>query len=76
MSPATQRAVVTVRTLPIRLLPGAGEALDSYLELLAQRSGAAWADMLDAVGLAPYHKELEEAEKLAKAADELFGELQ
>jgi TniQ protein len=51
MSPATQRAIVTARTLPIRLLPGAGEALDSYLELLAHRSGTAWADMLDAVGL-------------------------
>jgi hypothetical protein len=51
VSPGPERDVVTVRTLPIRLLPGAGEALDSYLELLAQRSGAAWADMLDAVGL-------------------------
>ena len=40
-----------VRTLPIRLVPGVGEGLDSYLERLAQRSGAAWADMLDAVGL-------------------------
>jgi hypothetical protein len=46
-----QRDVVTVRTLPIRLVPGVGEGLDSYLEVLAQRSGAAWADMLDAVGL-------------------------
>ncbi|MGO8965382.1 TniQ family protein [Mycobacterium sp.] len=42
---------MTVRTLPIQLLPGVGEGLDSYLELLAQRAGAAWADMLDAVGL-------------------------
>jgi hypothetical protein len=46
-----QRDVVTVRTLPIRLVPGVGEGLDSYLEVLAQRSGAAWADVLDAVGL-------------------------
>jgi hypothetical protein len=51
MSQAIQRGVVRVRTLPIRLLPGVGEGLDSYLELLAQRCGAAWADMLDAVGL-------------------------
>jgi len=51
MSTDIGRAVVPVRTLPIRLSPGVGEGLDSYLELLAQRSGAAWADMLDAVGL-------------------------
>jgi hypothetical protein len=51
MSTDIGRAVVPVRTLPIRLLPGVGEGLDSYLELLAQRCGAAWADMLDAVGL-------------------------
>ena len=49
--PATQSAVVTDRTLPIRLLPRVGESLDSYLELLAERSGATWADMLNAVGL-------------------------
>ena len=51
MSTGRGRALVPVRTLPIRLVPGVGEALDSYLERLAQRSGAAWADMLDAVGL-------------------------
>jgi hypothetical protein len=33
-------------------------------------------DLLEAVGLAPYHEELREVEKLAKAADELFGEAQ
>ena len=51
MSTGLGRAVVPVRTLPIRLVPGVGEGLDSYLERLAQRSGAAWADILDAVGL-------------------------
>ena len=34
------------------------------------------ADLLKAVGLAPYHQELDEVERLAKAADEIFGELQ
>ncbi|WP_372480977.1 TniQ family protein, partial [Mycobacterium intracellulare] len=44
--------VVSARTLPIRLAPTAGEALDSYLEMLASRSHTAWSDMLDAAGLA------------------------
>ncbi|WP_172827677.1 TniQ family protein [Mycobacterium colombiense] len=43
---------MSARTLPIRLAPIAGEALDSYLEMLASRSHTAWSDMLDAVGLA------------------------
>lgn len=40
-----------VRTLPFRLSPRDGEALDSYLEALAHRSHAPWAGILDAVGL-------------------------
>ena len=51
MSTGLGQAVVPVRTLPIRVVPGVGEGLDSYLERLAHRSGAAWADILDAVGL-------------------------
>jgi TniQ len=43
---------VTARTLPIRLAPVRGEALDSYLEALACCSGASWGDIVDAVGLA------------------------
>ncbi|MCA2311678.1 TniQ family protein [Mycobacterium intracellulare subsp. chimaera] len=43
---------MSARTLPIRLAPTAGEALDSYLEMLASRSHTAWSDMLDAAGLA------------------------
>jgi hypothetical protein len=39
------------RTLPIRVAPAEGEALDSYLEALAHRSGAAWGDLIVAVGL-------------------------
>ena len=41
----------TLRTLPIRVSPRTGEALDSYLEALAERSGTPWGDFLDAVGL-------------------------
>jgi AraC-like DNA-binding protein len=42
-----------VRTLPIRLAPADGEALDSWLEALAHRSGATWGDIVMAVGLPP-----------------------
>lgn len=45
--------MMSVRTLPIRLTPVEGEALDSWLEALAHRSDAAWADILAAVGLLP-----------------------
>ena len=41
----------TLRTLPIRVSPRTGEALDSYLEALAERSGTPWGDFLDAVGV-------------------------
>lgn len=40
-----------VRTLPIRVAPVRGEALDSWLEALAARSQATWGDLLEAVGL-------------------------
>jgi hypothetical protein len=42
-----------VRTLPIRLAPVAGEALDSWLEALAHRSAVTWGDIGAAVGLPP-----------------------
>jgi TniQ len=42
---------MTLRTVPIRLAPVEGEGLDSYLEALACRSGTAWGDVIDAVGL-------------------------
>jgi len=47
--------MTTVRTLPIRVPPVAGEALDSWLEALAHRSATAFGDLLAAVGLNPYH---------------------
>ena len=43
--------VTTCRSLPIRLPPVDGEALDSYLEALAYRSHTTWGDLLRAVGL-------------------------
>jgi hypothetical protein len=46
-SPPSQR----VRTLPIRVAPVPGEAMDSWLEALAARSHATWGDLLRAVGL-------------------------
>lgn len=46
-SPPSQR----VRTLPIRVAPVPGEAMDSWLEALAARSHSSWGDLLRAVGL-------------------------
>lgn len=40
-----------IRTLPIRLAPNEGEALDSWLEALAHRCDVRWRDILAAVGL-------------------------
>jgi hypothetical protein len=48
-SDATPRRAV--RTLPIRIAPRDGEALDSYLEAVAERSGTPWGDFLNAVGV-------------------------
>jgi hypothetical protein len=47
--------VLPARTLPIRCPPGIGEALDSYLQALAERFQTAWGDVLDAVGLGAQH---------------------
>lgn len=43
----------TVRTLPIRVPPIDGEALDSWLETFAHRTHTAFGDLLCAVGLSP-----------------------
>lgn len=40
-----------VRTLPLRVQPVAGEALDSWLEALAARMQCSWGDLLAAVDL-------------------------
>ncbi len=42
---------MSTRTLPIRVEPLPGEAIDSWLEALAARHHASWQDMLDALGL-------------------------
>jgi len=42
---------VNTRTLPIRVPPLPGEAIDSWLEALAARHHASWQDVLDAAGL-------------------------
>lgn len=41
----------TVRTLPIRIVPIAGEAIDSWLEAIAHRTDTMYSDLLAAVGL-------------------------
>ena len=41
----------TVRTLPIRVPPLSGEAIDSWLEAIAHRTQTAWDDLLAAVAL-------------------------
>lgn len=43
--------MTSVRTMPIRVSPIPGEAIDSWLEVLAHRTHTAWADLLSAVGL-------------------------
>jgi hypothetical protein len=43
--------VAWTRTLPIRLEPADGEALDSWLEALAHRTASGFADLLVALGL-------------------------
>ena len=45
----------TVRTLPIRIVPIEGEAVDSWLEAIAHRTHTAFGDLLTAVGLSPYN---------------------
>ena len=40
-----------LRSLPLRVAPLPGEALDSWLEALAFRMGAPWGDLCEAVGL-------------------------
>ncbi|MBU8826956.1 TniQ family protein [Mycolicibacterium goodii] len=51
MNPVASTPSRRIRTLPVRLAPIPGEALDSWLEALAARSPAAWGDLLDTVGL-------------------------
>jgi hypothetical protein len=46
---------IAVRTLPIRVAPIDGEALDSWFEAIAHRTHAGFADLLSAVGLSPYN---------------------
>lgn len=48
---AAQTRTQTARAFPIRVTPIDGEALDSWLEAIGQRLGAAWGDILYAAGL-------------------------
>ena len=41
-----------VRTLPLRLAPIAGEALDSWVEATAHNHGVTWAELRTALGAA------------------------
>lgn len=45
-------AATMVRTLPLRLAPIAGEALDSWLEATAHNHGVTWAELRTALGAA------------------------
>lgn len=40
-----------IRTLPIRLAPIEGEALDSWLDTLCHRLSTTWGDLIEAIGL-------------------------
>ncbi|MFV8160552.1 TniQ family protein [Mycobacterium sp. 134] len=44
-----------VRTLPMRIAPIGGEAIDSWLEAIAHRTHTAFGDLLTAVGLSPHN---------------------
>lgn len=44
----------SVRTLPIRIAPIRGEAIDSWLEAIAHRTHTSFSDLLTAVGLSPF----------------------
>ena len=43
-------ATVAVRTLPLRVAPVAGEAIDSWLEATAHRCSVTWAELRAALG--------------------------
>lgn len=45
--------MASVRSLPIRVAPVPGEAIDSWLEFAASRLAVSWGEMLDALGLPP-----------------------
>ena len=45
--------MTSVRSLPIRVAPIPGEAIDSWLEFTASRLAVSWGEMLDALGLPP-----------------------
>lgn len=45
--------MMSVRSLPIRVAPIPGEAIDSWLEFTANRLAVSWGEMLDALGLPP-----------------------
>ena len=42
--------MTTVRTLPFRVSPVPGEAIDSWLETIAFRCDTPWADLMSALG--------------------------
>lgn len=44
----------SVRTLPIRIAPIGGEAIDSWLEAIAHRTHTSFSELLTAVGLSPF----------------------
>ncbi|OMC47346.1 hypothetical protein A5742_24320 [Mycolicibacterium fortuitum] len=46
---------MTVRSLPLRLAPRPGEAIDSWLEALAAHNDVAWGDLIAATGVLQMH---------------------
>lgn len=62
--------VSTIRKLPIRIAPIAGEALDSWLERVAHRTHAAFGDVLAAVGLDSHRPHSTSSWLLRLSADE------
>lgn len=64
-----------MRTLPLRVQPVEGEALDSWLEVLAARMQCAWGDLLAGVGLAVGRNRSDTAGWLAALTDQQLQSL-
>jgi hypothetical protein len=52
----SRQAAISIRTLPMRVAPPAGEALDSWLEAVAHRYQVSFGDVLSAHGIARTHR--------------------
>jgi hypothetical protein len=64
-----------IRSLPLRLQPIEGEAIDSYIEAYAARVGATSAEFEHAVGLAPTNRRVQRIASLVQLSEEELVDL-